>query len=115
MNNKILPLAVCLSSAVLLFSAPAKSASPTVEEALALLKHMGPDRCALQKVRGKILVAHQSHDQSTMDALAPQMDALTMRLKPSEDKLRELAAAIKKNPQDQTVYAAAQVEASSCH
>ncbi|BBL72199.1 hypothetical protein [Methylogaea oryzae] len=115
MNNKTLPLVACLSLSAFLFSVPVGAANPSVDEALALLKHMQPDRCALQKVRGKILIAHQSHDQSAMDALAPQMDAITARLKPSEEKLRELTTVIKQNPQDQTVYAAAQVEASSCH
>lgn len=115
MNYKTYPLALSVLTATVTLASHALAASQDVEAALALVRQIQPDRCALQKVRGKILVAHQSHDQSTMDALAPQMDALTARLKPAEDKLRELTVAIKKNPTDQNVYAAAQTEAASCH
>lgn len=115
MKNKTLALIMPVFAVTLILSPPAQSASQNVDAALALVKQMQPDQCALQKVRGKVLVAHQAHNQAVLDALTPQMDELTARLKPLDDKLHDLTIAIKKNPEEQTAYTAALPEAAKCH
>lgn len=85
-----------------------------VEEAIALLQQIHPDQCQQQKLRGQVLVAHRDHDQETLDAIYPQLEVVSKRLKPLEDRLNALKAAIKKNPQDQNAFEAALLQNADC-
>jgi hypothetical protein len=101
-------------AATLALSAPAGAATANVGEALALMKQIHTDECQQKQLRGRILVAHQSHDEETLSELGPQLETINARLKPSEDKLNALTAAIKNNPEDRSAFEAAQLETESC-
>jgi hypothetical protein len=96
------------------FSAPVFALGPEAEEAIALLKQMHADQCAKRQIQGKLLSAHQAHDQKTLDELAPKLDAVNGRLKPGLDKLKALKPLVKKNQADQTAFESAQLNEGDC-
>jgi hypothetical protein len=85
-----------------------------VDEAIALLKQTHDDQCEQQKLRGRLLIAHQAHDSATLEALTPKLEALNARMKPSADKLKELTAKFSENSQDRNAFENAQIEMGSC-
>lgn len=96
------------------FSRSSIGGGAEVEEAVALLQQIHADQCQQQKLRGQVMVAHRSHDQETLDAIYPQLEAVSKRLKPSEDRLNALKASIKKDPQDQNAFEAALLQNAEC-
>lgn len=96
------------------FSAPGLGASADLEQAIALLRDTHADRCEQSALRARILVAHQSHDDKTVNALYPQLEALNARLKPAETKLKTLTAVIQQNSTEQNAFETAQLENGSC-
>lgn len=96
------------------FPCPILAASQELAEATELLGKMHADECQKQKIRGQLLLAHQSHDQARMTALAPQLDAINDRLKPSEMRLKALKEGIRKNPEDQGAFDTAQLALGEC-
>ena len=103
-----------LLAATCVFSAPVFSAGPELEEALALAKQMHADQCEQRELRGQILKAHQAHDQEKMDALGPRLENVNRRLQPSEDRLKVLKRSVRKNPDDQSAFDAALLDAGNC-
>ncbi len=100
--------------AACLLGLPAVVAAADVDEAIALLKQTHDDQCEQQKLRGRLLVAHQFHDSDTLEALTPKLEALNARMKPSADKLKELTARFSENSQDRNAFEKAQIEMGSC-
>lgn len=105
---------VSVPAAILVFSSPVFSASPELEEALALARQVHTDQCEQRKLRGQLLMAHQSHDQETLDTLGPRLEAVNRRLKPSEERLGVLKAGFRKNPGEPGVFENALQEAGDC-
>lgn len=85
-----------------------------VDEGIALLKQMHDDRCEQQKLRGRLLVAHQTHDSATLETLTPRLEAINSRLKPSEEKLKALQAKFNENSNDRNAFEKAQLEMGEC-
>lgn len=106
--------ACALLAVVCAFCAPAYALSPAAEEAIALLKQMHVDQCAKRQIQGKLLHAHQAHDQKTLDELAPKLDEINGRLKPGLDKLKTLKPAVEKDPADRTAFETAQLNEGDC-
>lgn len=113
MSKSCLP--VMISFLALSFSASAYTVSPEVAEATELLRKMHGDECRKQKVRGQLMAAHQTHDQTGMSTLAPQLDALSERLRPLEAQLKSLKERIKKVPADQSALDTVQLEMGECN
>jgi septal ring factor EnvC (AmiA/AmiB activator) len=93
---------------------PVFAASADVQAAVDLVKQSHADQCQKKKIQSQLLVAHQQHDQDKLDALAPELDAINKRLKPTEDKLNTLKASFKKNPDDQTAFETALLDTGDC-
>lgn len=85
-----------------------------VDEAIALLKQTHDDQCEQQKLRGRLLIAHQSHDTTTLEALTPKLEALNARMKPSTEKLKELSAKFQDDSQARNAFEKAQIEMGTC-
>jgi hypothetical protein len=85
-----------------------------LEEAISLLKQMHADQCQQQKLRGQLMLAHRNHDQETLNALWPQIEAISKRLKPSEEKLKVLKVSIGNNPADQSAFETALLREADC-
>ena len=85
-----------------------------VDEAIALLKQTHDDQCEQQKLRGRLLIAHQSHDTMTLEALTPKLEALNARMKPSSEKLKELTAKFKDDAPARNAFEKAQIEMGTC-
>lgn len=98
----------------LILAMPAAATTKDVDDAIALLKEIRTDQCHQKNMRGRILVAHQAHDEETLNELGPQLESLNARLKPAEGKLNTLTAAIQANPQDRTAFETAQLEMADC-
>ena len=98
----------------LLLQAKKVMADTDLEEAIGLLKQMHADQCQLQQVRGQLMVAHQNHDESAVQTLVPQMDSITRRVKPSEDRLKALKASINQNLDDKNAFETALLESGNC-
>jgi hypothetical protein len=105
---------VSLLAVIVVFSSPVFSASPELEEALALARQIHPDECEQHHLRGQLLMAHQSHDEEKLDTLGPRLEAVNQRLKPSEDRLKALKLRFGKNPGEQSSFDAALQEAGDC-
>ena len=114
MKHFAFPSAVFVFAAMVLLPAPAFSANRELDEAIALVKQMHVDQCEQRQLRGQLLMAHQSHDQETLDTLGPRLEAVNQRLKPSEDRLKGLKLSLKKNAAGQSAFDAALQEAGSC-
>ena len=106
---------MCTSALAAALSAlPAIGSAAEVDEAIALLKQTHDDQCEQQKLRGRLLIAHQAHDSVTLEALTPKLEALNARMKPSTDKLKELTAKFNDNSRDRNAFENAQIEMGSC-
>lgn len=108
-RQMMLPLTAALFC---LLSAAVSAAE--VDEAIALLKQTHDDQCEQQKLRGRLLIAHQSHDSTTLEALTPKLEALNARMKPTADKLKELSAKFSEDSQARNEYEKAQIEMGTC-
>ena len=95
-------------------SAPAFAVSADVGAALELEKQHLTEECEKKKIQVQLFVAHQHHDQDKLDALAPELDAINKRLKPTEDKLKAFKANIKKNPDDESAYEEGLLKLGNC-
>lgn len=104
--------APALAAAVL--ALPALGSAAEVDEAIALLKQTHDDQCEQQKLRGRLLIAHQAHDSTTLEALTPKLEALNARMKPTTEKLKELTAKFSENAQARNAYEKAQIEMGTC-
>jgi TolA-binding protein len=106
----------CLSAfaLTLILAMPAVATTKDVDDAIALLKEIRTDQCHQKSMRGRILIAHQSHDEETLNELGPQLESLNARLKPAEGKLNALTTAIQANTQDRTAFENAQLEMADC-
>ncbi len=105
-------ISACFAAATL--AAPAFAVSPDVDAAIQLSKQHHAEQCAKKKIQVALFVAHQHHDQNQLDALAPQLDDINRRLKPTEDQLNALKASIKKNPDDQSAYETGLLQLGDC-
>lgn len=85
-----------------------------VDEAIALLKQTHDDQCEQQKLRGRLLIAHQAHDTMTLEALTPKLEALNVRMKPSTEKLKELSAKFRDDAPARNAFEKAQIEMGTC-
>jgi hypothetical protein len=92
----------------------AQGRSAELDEAVTLVKQMHVDQCHQHQLRGKLLLAHQTHDQDTMDDLYAQLDKLNQRLKPVEDKLRVLKTSIRQKPEDQREFESTLLQNGTC-
>ena len=95
-------------------SPPAYAVSPDVEAAIDLDKHHHAEQCEKKRIQVQLLIAHQHHDQEKLNSLAPELEAINKRLKPTVDKLNALKANIKKNPDDQSAYETALLQLGDC-
>lgn len=93
---------------------PTVGPASEVDEAIALLKQTHDDECEQQKLRGRLLVAHQSHDSATLETLTPKLEAINSRLKPSEEKLKALQEKFNDNSNDRNAFEIAQLEMGEC-
>lgn len=113
MSDVLRCVTVSACTALLLgFSAPGSASD--LDEAIALLKQSHDDQCEQQKLRGRLLIAHQAHDSVTLEALTPKLEALNARMKPSTDRLKELTAKFSDNSEDRNAFEKAQLEMGSC-
>ena len=103
-----------MSVAAGVFSPSVFGATAELEQAVSLLRDTRTDRCQQSALRARLLVAHRSHDEKTVDELFPQLEALNARMKPADDKLKTLAAVIRLNSQEQNAFETAQIENGSC-
>ena len=95
-------------------SPSAFAVSPDVEAAIDLDKNHHAEQCEKKRIQVQLLIAHQHHDQEKLNSLAPELEAINKRLKPTEDKLNALKANIKKNPDDQSAYETALLQLGGC-
>jgi hypothetical protein len=98
----------------LFFSASVAANSMEVEAAIDLLKQSHMEQCQKIKIKRELLIAHQNHDQAKLRVLGPELDAINQRLKPTEDKLKILKAAMMKNPDDESDFATAMLHLDAC-
>jgi len=107
-----------LSAAALLAGGMVSSAgfasSADLEQAVSLLRDTRADRCQQSSLRSKLLVAHRSHDEKTVNEFYPQLEALNAKMKPAEDKLKALQAVIRLNSEENSAFETAQLEYGSC-
>jgi hypothetical protein len=96
------------------FSKPVFAVSKNVEEAITLLKKTYPEQCQKNKLKVRLLIAHREHDQALLEELGPKLDEINRILKPTDEKLTVLKAAIKKNPDDEADFNTALLDLSSC-
>lgn len=96
------------------FSASADAISKDVEAAIDLMKQSHTEQCQKIKIKRELLIAHQHHDQARLQALSPDLDAINQRLKPTEDKLKILKAAMMKNPDDVSDFETAMLHLDAC-
>ncbi|TAN47678.1 MAG: hypothetical protein EPN21_16935 [Methylococcaceae bacterium] len=97
-----------------LAAAPVLAGSPELETAIQLLKDMRADKCLQQGVRARILLAHRSHDQNTLEQLSPQLETINGRLKPFEDRMQPLKIAINQSSADKQAFDAALLKQGEC-
>lgn len=88
--------------------------SKSVADAIALLKKTYPEQCQKNKIKVKLLIAHQQHDQALLQELGVKLDEINNILKPTDQKLTVLKAAIKKNPDDEADFNAALLDLNAC-
>jgi hypothetical protein len=96
------------------FSASVAANSMEVEAAIDLLKQSHMEQCQKIKIKKELLIAHQNHDQARLKALSPDLDAINQRLKPTEDKLKTLKAAMMKDPDDVSDFETAMLYLDAC-
>lgn len=99
---------------LLALAMPLAVSAGDVDEAIALLKQTHDDHCEQQKLRGRLLIAHQNHDSATLDALTPKLEAINGRLRPAEDQLKALQAKFADNSADRNAFEIAQLDLGSC-
>jgi phosphotransacetylase len=99
---------------VSVFSSPVFADNKNVEEAITLLKKTYPEQCQKNKLKKKLLIAHREHDQNTLKELGAKLDEINQILKPTDEKLANLKAAIKKNPDDEADFNTALLDLSAC-
>jgi hypothetical protein len=96
------------------FSASVAAISADVEAAVDLMKQSHMEQCQKIKIKKELLIAHQNHDQAKLKALSPDLDDINKRLKPTEDKLKPLKAAMMKNPDDESDFETALLHLDEC-
>lgn len=99
---------------VAVFSNPVFAVSKNVEEAITLLKKTYPEQCQKNKLKVRLLTAHREHDQALLKELGDKLDEINNILKPTDEKLKALKTAIKKNPDDESDFNTALLDLSSC-
>jgi len=114
MGKYALPLLFFMFAGNFAMSPLAFAVSPDVDAAIDLDKHHHAEQCEKKKIQVQLFIAHQHHDQDKLNLLAPELDAINKRLKPTEDKLNVLKANIKKNPDDQSAYETALLQLGGC-
>ena len=114
MGKHLFPLFLFTFASHFAATSPAFAASPDVDAAIELDKQHHAEQCAKKKIQVQLFIAHQQHDQGKLNSLAPELDAINKRLKPTEDKLNALKANIKKNPDDQSAYETALLQLGDC-
>ena len=98
----------------LLVSAPVFSASPQLEEAVSLLHRIHLDQCQRHQLRGQVMVAHREHDKKRLNALFPELDAITRKLKADESHLSALRDQLSGNASDQNAFESVMLELGQC-
>jgi hypothetical protein len=88
------------------------AASPEIGEVVELLRKIHPDQCQRHQLRGQVLVAHREHDQKRLNALYPELDAITRKLKPDENRIKALTENL--SASDQDAFESAQLSLGSC-
>ena len=96
------------------FSAPSSAVSADVAAALAIYKQSFGDLCQRSKIQVQLFAAHQAHDQTKLNKLEPELDAINKRLKPTESKLNALKANMNKNPGDKSAYETGLLDMGDC-
>lgn len=96
------------------FSASVAALSADVEAAIDLMRQSHMEQCQKIKIKRELLIAHQHHDQAKLQALSPDLDDVNKRLKPTEDKLKILKAAMMKNPDDESDFDTAMLHMDAC-
>ena len=114
MGKYALPLLFFMFAGNFAMSLSAFAVSPDVDAAIDLDKHHHAEQCEKKRIQVQLLIAHQHHDQEKLNLLAPELDSINKRLKPTEDKLNALKANIKKNPDDQSAYETALLQLGGC-
>lgn len=97
-----------------LLTVSAQAETPELNEAIGLLKKIHDDQCQRHLLRSKVMVAHRDHDQKTLNALYPQLDTVTKKLKPDEDRIKQLQSSIAEDASNQLVFESAMVELTAC-
>lgn len=101
-------------SLVSVCSKPVFATSKNVADAIALLKQTYPEQCQKNKIKVKLLIAHQQHDQALLKELGGKLDEINKILSPTDKKLTALKMAIKKNSDDEADFNAALLDLSAC-
>ncbi|MDO9215341.1 MAG: hypothetical protein Q8Q54_08130 [Methylococcales bacterium] len=96
------------------FANPVFADSQCIEEAITLLKKTYPEQCQRNKLKVKLLTAHQNNDQLLLKELGGKLDELNNILKPTDEKLTVLKKSIKKNPDDEADFNTALLELNTC-
>lgn len=109
----LLILPIC-AAGTLPFPTYVHSAPADLEEAKSLLKQMHEDQCQQQELRGKVMLAHRNHDEATLKELWPKIEAISQRLKPSEERMKALKASIKQNPEEQNAFESVLLQETEC-
>lgn len=99
---------------VSVFSKPIFADSKCVEEAITLLKQTYPEQCQKNKLKVQLLIAHRKHDQAALKELGAKLNEINKILKPTDEKLMVLKAAIKKNPDDESDFNTALLDLNAC-
>ena len=114
MSKVAFSVIVSAITVVFCFVTTVYASSAEIEEAVTLLKQMHADQCQQQQLRGQVMLAHRNHDEETLKELWPQIEAISKRLKPLEDKLKALKANFKQNPDDQSAFETALLREAEC-
>lgn len=99
---------------VSVFSSPVVAENKNIAEAITLLKQSYPEQCQKNKLKIQLLTAHRKHDQVALKELGAKLDEINQILKPTDEKLSTLKAAIKKNPDDEADFNTALLDLSTC-
>ena len=107
-------ITIILLSLFSLNLSPARAETPELEEVAELLKKIHDDQCQRHSLRGRVMVAHRAHDQKTLDELYPKLETLTKKIKPDEERIKALQAAISGDSAAQDRLESIQVELGAC-
>lgn len=100
-------LSICLSEA-------SYAETAALSEALDLLVKMRPELCLKQKTQAQALMAHQAHDDARLRQLGSQMETITQRIKPAQDRLTSLKSSFAGNQADKLAFENAQLQLPAC-